>query len=131
MYLLDTDFIINYFNGKERNVSVINSILENPDPNIFLTSITYYELLKGCYKSGNFEKNFAFIRELKNFATILDFDQNCALFAAKIYNDLKKTGNMINEADILIASICLKYECKLLTENIKHYDKIKDIKILK
>jgi predicted nucleic acid-binding protein len=49
--------------------------------------------------------------------------------ARDIFVDLKKSGNMIGENDILIAAYCKANDCVLVTNNIGHFAKIKDLKM--
>ncbi|MFH1316233.1 MAG: type II toxin-antitoxin system VapC family toxin [Candidatus Woesearchaeota archaeon] len=130
MYIIDTDFVINYFRGEQRNVKIILKLVNQPLVHLFITSVTLYELTKGCYKSGNFEKDYNLILELKRNVSVLDFDENSALIGAEIFNDMEKKGTKINESDILIASICLKNNFTLLTNNIKHFNKIDGLRLI-
>jgi len=49
--------------------------------------------------------------------------------AAEIYIELKSNGQLIGDADILIASYCLVNDCTLVTHNIKGFDKINGLKL--
>jgi len=44
--------------------------------------------------------------------------------AAQIYSELKAKGELIEDADILIAAICLSIKYVLATNNAKHFEKI-------
>ena len=131
MYIIDTDFIINYFKNKKRNVELLTKALSEPDAKVFITSLTVYELIGGAHYSNNFEKNYSLYKELRNSVDVLELDEESAKISGKIYAQLKKKGNNIGDTDILIASICIKNQCTLLTENINHFIKIEDIKIAK
>ncbi len=128
-YILDTDFIVNFLRGEKKNIEIMRHIIEDENSKLFTTTINIYELTKGCFKSKNFDKNFSLIKELKKNITILNFDEDSALIAAEIFEDLEKKGTKINESDILIAGICLKNNFILLTENIKHFNKIEGLEI--
>lgn len=128
MYVMDTDFIINFFNGEKENVNIVNQIVDS-NSDIYTTSLNLYELIKGCYQSGNFDKNYNLIIELRKSVKILNFDDESSLIAGKIFYSLKKSGTPINESDILIASICLKNDFQLLTENKKHFNRIDGLKV--
>ena len=49
--------------------------------------------------------------------------------AAEIYAYLKKGGILIEDADILIASIALVEDLVLVTDNIRHFERIKGLEI--
>jgi tRNA(fMet)-specific endonuclease VapC len=47
--------------------------------------------------------------------------------AAEIYAYLKKQGNLIEDADILMASIAIVEDLVLITNNIKHFERIEGL----
>jgi len=47
--------------------------------------------------------------------------------AAEIYAYLKKQGNLIEDADILMASIAVVENLVLITNNIKHFERIEGL----
>jgi predicted nucleic acid-binding protein len=56
--------------------------------------------------------------------TVLDFDSHCAEVAAKIYQDLKKRGMLIESEDLLIAATALGNQMRLATGNVKHFNRV-------
>lgn len=42
---------------------------------------------------------------------------------------MKKQGNLIEDADILMASIAIVEDLALVTNNISHFQRIKDLEI--
>ena len=61
---------------------------------------------------------------------ILDFDTfSCELYG-KIYAELKKSGNIIQDSDMMIAAICKTNNKILITRNKKHFENIKDLKLV-
>ena len=59
--------------------------------------------------------------------TMLDFDSNCAEYAAKIYQELKAKGLLIEAEDLLIAATALGNQMKLATGNVKHFARVADL----
>lgn len=49
--------------------------------------------------------------------------------AGEIYADLRKKGELISDADILTAAIVLANDSVLVTNNVDHFKRIKDLKI--
>jgi len=43
---------------------------------------------------------------------------------------LKKSGQQIGIADELIAAICKTYDICLLTKNIGHFQRVRDLKVI-
>ena len=50
--------------------------------------------------------------------------------AADIYVALKQKGQLIGDADILIAAFCIEKNCTLVTRNTKHFVNIDDLSIV-
>jgi len=71
--------------------------------------------------SGKFEEE-TFLLTLKESSTILEQTYESSKKAAEIYAELKKQGKLINDADILIASI-------VVTSNETHFKRIKGLKV--
>ena len=110
--LIDTSVIIDFIAGDERLVSLIEEIANEEE--IKTTSITEYELLKHKTK---LKRQLAedFLSEL----TIYPFDSDAARKAAILFEELKDSGRMINENDLLIAGISLAHDEVLLTRDRK------------
>lgn len=47
----------------------------------------------------------------------------------EIYAALKKSGNLLNDADILIASIVMEHGAVLITNNEHHFKRIDGLKV--
>ncbi len=80
--------------------------------------ITLYEFIRGC-------KNVREAKELLESAFIVVFHDNDVLVkASEIWIELRRTGELIDERDILIASVAIVKNFKLLTRNAKHFKKL-------
>ncbi len=127
MYCLDTDIIIEYFKG---NASIKSHIDNLDKSSLNITPLTLCELYRGAFLSQNFEKNVVAINKLLAWVNILDFDTfSCELYG-KIYAELIRTGNIIQDSDMMIAAICKTNNKILITRNKKHFEKIKDLKLI-
>ena len=94
------------------------------------SAINAFELYRGAYKSQNQEKNLASVKGLLNSLHILNTDEDSMEVAGKITANLERTGNMMDIRDLLIASIALVNGFGILTNNIKHFNKIKYLKVI-
>lgn len=125
--LLDTDTFSFYLKGNEDVVEkVIDYLTEYPNLNI--SSITYYEILKGLeYKQASRQK-----KDFKNLAkkiNVINVNNDSLEISAKIYGDLKRKGKVIGTADTLIAGLAIEKKLKLITNNIKHFNNIENLDI--
>ena len=90
-----------------------------------VSSITVYELLRGDNQNED-----AYWKMMFSNMSILDFDSHCAEYAAKIYQDLKARGLLIESEDLLIAATALKHQMKLATGNIKHFNRVIGLELI-
>ena len=127
MIFLDTDTLSYFLSGNFAVASKMNEAI-NEGLQICLTSVNVYEFLKGLrYKSTKLEEQ-QFNNFLKNIA-VIHLDDNSVKLAANIYADLRKRGITVGDADILIASIVITHNGKLITNNTKHYRNINNLRI--
>ncbi len=90
-----------------------------------VSSITVYELLR-----GDNDDEDAYWKAMFSNMTVLDFNSRCAEQAAKIYQDLKKRGMLIESEDLLIAATALANQMKLATGNVKHFDRVAGLELV-
>jgi predicted nucleic acid-binding protein len=123
---LDTDILIEYFRGNEKIRNRIATISEND--NIGVTWLTVYEFFKGIFLSGKFEEE-NFLRKLFNTCLILESSYESAKIGGEIYASLKRKGQLISDADILIASIVKAHKAILISNNVSHFSRIEGLKV--
>ncbi len=90
-----------------------------------VSSITVYELLRGDNQDED-----VYWKALFSNMTVLDFDSHSAEQAAKIYQDLKAKGLLIEAEDLLIAATALGNQIKLATGNVKHFARVADLELV-
>src|SRR3989338_5709276 len=118
---LDTDIVISILNKEERAGKLIEKII-NLD--VFITVITLFELLLR-------ETNLEQIEIFRNNVNLLYFDETSSRKASEVFKELKKKGKLIEFRDIFIAAICIVNKCELMTFNNKHFENIKELKLIK
>jgi len=126
--IVDTDILIDLLRKKDYSVSLIKKLGE--EIKLATSAINAFELYRGAYKSQNQEKNLASVKGLLNSLHILNTDENSMEIAGRITADLERKGNMMDVRDLLIASIALVYGYGVLTNNIRHFSKIKHLKVI-
>ena len=62
---------------------------------------------------------------------VLPFDKECSINAIDIYLDLKRANKIIDLADIFIGATAKTHKIPIATLNIKHFERIKDLEIVK
>lgn len=125
-YLIDSDILIYFLKGKKE---VIEKLSQIPVGNLYTSRINYTELMYGIYNSIKVEKNLKVIEPfLENFK-ILEFDKVSSTIFVKEKARLKKNGNMIADMDLMIASITIQNKCIVITNNLKHFERVQNLKI--
>ena len=127
MIFLDTNIISYYFNA---NVNIKDKILEAIDSNVNIctTVINVYEIVKGFRWKNNLSKENQFKAFLENII-VFTMDEEVINIASDIYSNLRKNGKTIGDADILIAAIVIRNNGVLVTNNMKHYEDIEQLRL--
>lgn len=123
--VLDTDVCIEILRG---NVRVIKHRRRIPDE-VVTTWITACELAYGAAKSRNPEANQALVFAFLATLPVLGLDQRAARYFGQIKADLEHAGNILADADLLIAAITLAQGAQLVTGNRRHYERIAELSI--
>ncbi len=125
---LDTDFLIDAMRGKEEAAVFL---LDNEDKAIFaITYISLFELYRGAFSSVNEEDQVLAVDKLKTKFQMLNLSEESVKLAGKIMAKLKKTGEAIDFRDLFIGSIALVNGFAIKTGNLKHFNKIPQLKIV-
>lgn len=68
--------------------------------------------------------------DVLNLFGILDCPRASIRKSAEIHAKLSKTGNSLDIKDILVAGTCIYFNLQLLTRNIKHFRRIKELSLI-
>jgi tRNA(fMet)-specific endonuclease VapC len=117
--IADTTFLIDFL------VKRPDAILFAKNNHIVTTAISVFEVYQGA-KITEFEGLDEFFNEFM----VLKFGKEEAVLAGKIALDLKKKGEIIDFEDCMIASIALIKDVPIITKNLKHFNRIKNLKII-
>lgn len=124
-YLVDTNVLIYLLRGKRKIPEEI------ANGNLYVSAITYGELLTGVYKSNNVKKYDIIVKKMISDFDIRIIEVNVSIIQqyAKLRSVLEKEGNRIDDFDLLIASTALVCEYTLVTYNVKHFQRITKLKL--
>lgn len=115
--MLDTSVLIEVMSNNAK----IQDRLERLNESVATSVVTKYELLKAQKE----DRAMALLEAIN----IYDYDGVSAERAARIYKELRKRGRMINELDILIASIAIAHDELLVTLD-RDFKNIEQLKVL-
>ena len=125
-YLIDTDWVINHLNGDQETIKMLE---EMAPQGLALSIISLAELYEGIYSSSDTIENEKSLQTFLEGVTILEINKEICKSFAKERGRLRKKGGLIGDFDLLIASTCLHYNLILLTCNIKHFERVENLKI--
>ena len=126
MYLLDTDTLIYNLKGNDSIKRNLELHLEDP---IKISVITLMELYFGAYKSEKVAGNLAKIRRIENSFEIVSTGKESAQIFGMLKASLKKSGALLDDFDLLIASCAMAHNLTLVTNNTKHFSRIDGLKL--
>ncbi len=125
-YLLDTDICIYLLNG---DPTLKNKVGEIGVYSLSLSNSVLAELYFGAYNSKRVEANLKRIELFKKNLTILSDSERSAMLFGKIKANLRSGGKIIEDFDILIASIAVANDSILITNNTQHFERIDGLQI--
>lgn len=126
--ILDTDFVIDLMQSRPEAVAKMEQLYTRQEIT-FITTPTLFELWTGVAYGGQPEKEKQKIKLIVQNQRILDLTKETAEEAGIINGFLKKQGLLIDPEDCLIAGIALQHNECILTKNVKHFARIKGLKI--
>src|SRR3989344_813143 len=129
MVVLDTDILVGVL---RKNIDAQNFLerLEKKNEIINTTVINAFELLEGALLYPGRDKSKSaeiLLRSLGSYS----FNGPASWTAAQISAELKKSGKIIDFPDLAIASIAISRGEPLVTRNVKHFERIKGLRIEK
>jgi tRNA(fMet)-specific endonuclease VapC len=125
-YLLDTNACIALINGKPPSVRAKFQKATDAGAQVFVSSVTLFELWYGVAKSSRREFNK---KRLETFFAgpvhPLSFEDGDAEIAGAIRANLEAVGKPIGAYDLLIAAQAMRNKLTLITANISEFARIK------
>lgn len=120
-YILDTNTCIYWLKGKE---DIRMKVKQVGVDNLKITIITLAELRYGAYNSQKVRENLKNIDNFLRKIRVLPLDEEATNRFGKIKVELRRSGQMIEDFDIMIASITLSHHGILVTNNLEHFKRI-------
>lgn len=125
MRILDTDVCIEILRG---NVDVVERRRTVVD-RVTTTWITAAELHYGAAKSKAPAENHTLVDEFLSTLDVFGPGPVAARRFGTLKADLERQGRRLADADLLIAAVTLAEGAILVTGNLRHYERIPDLRI--
>ena len=127
IYNLDKNVMIELLRENEQAIQFLDDLVR-PEDRIAVSSIVYYEVMRG-FRISNASGRARQFQALYDKILHLPLDDEAIQYAIEIYDSLHK-GHTIEDADVFIAAISMANGCTLVTDNAKHFARIHGLHIL-
>jgi tRNA(fMet)-specific endonuclease VapC len=124
LHMLDTD-IASYVIKDYAGAHVLVKLKALRPDEICVSALTRAELLFGLKGLPFNSRLHIGVKKFLNSVQVLPWPIESAEFYAEIRHELTKSGNLIGEIDMLIASHAITADAVLVTNNTRHFKRIK------
>jgi len=126
IYMLDTDTASFFMKDNPKSVRI--KAAKHGKDELCISAITYAELMFGLKK--NYSKQLDYwLNEILVKLKVIAFDDVSAVIYGDVRAMLEKSGLPLDNMDMLIASSAISANAVLVSHNIKHFSKIKGLKV--
>lgn len=126
MYLIDTDILIYSLKGHE---TVKENLQKHIHDAIQISAVTLMELYYGAYKSQKVESNLAKIKKIENALEIISVNRESVEIFGLLKSNLEMAGTPLDDFDLILAATALSHNLILVSNNERHFKRIKGLKI--
>jgi tRNA(fMet)-specific endonuclease VapC len=123
-YLLDTDWVIHYLNGRADIVEEVDRVRTD---GLALSVVSLAELYEGVYYSRNPEGNEQALLDFLADVDVIGMDEAICRVFGRERGKLRQQGKTVGDFDLLIAATCLHNGLTLLTNNRRHFDQVEGL----
>ncbi|MBA4181515.1 MAG: VapC toxin family PIN domain ribonuclease [Anaerolinea sp.] len=125
-FLVDSDRIIPFLKGRAAAREIIVSL----DPlGMAISVVTYAEVSEGVDAGRARHEESAGWREFLQFVDVIPVDIEVAEQFASVRAELRASGMLIPDMDLLIAATALTHHLTLVTGNLRHFDRVPGLRI--
>ena len=123
LLIVDTDLVIDFLRGSGPGADLVEDSLRSGV--LRFSAVTAFELRLGA----------DFVRRRRQVEAMfarrtLPLDVAAAMLAGEIYARLERTGDRIGVQDALIAGICRRFELPLATRNVRHFRRVRGLRLI-
>jgi len=127
LYMLDTDMCSHII--KEHPVGVQQRFRKIAMEQLCISVVTYAELIYGVERSSSKRVNRPVIEDFVRHLDVMDWNSEAADQYGAIRAELEAAGTLIGAMDMMIAAHAKSIKAVLVTNNQKHFTKVKGLKV--
>lgn len=123
LHMLDTN-IVSYI-IKKHSKKIEQELANIPPDMLCISVMTQAELLYGLKKLSDTNRLHIAVHQFLKMVRVFSWDNDAANFYAEIRHQLTTEGQTIGEMDMMIAAHSLSAGAVLVTNNTRHFERIK------
>jgi len=127
-YALDTNIISHLLRENAVVKSRVRDALSARNE-LVIPPLAYYEVRRGLLSKETPVQTASFDRFCQK-VPVGQITQDVLDTAARIYAALRNEGNLIDDADILIAAFCIVSGYTLVSDNTRHFDRVEGLELV-
>lgn len=120
--LLDSDTLSYLIKGEVKPLRQLETYAQF-FTQVTFSVVTYYELRRGLLYRDAYQQITQF-EELAADSEIVPISIDVAQEAASLYAHLRASGQLLPDADLLIAATALDHDLVLVTNNTQHFERV-------
>ncbi len=125
-YLVDTDWAIDYLNGRDRTRKRLEEIEEG---GLAFSIISLAEVYEGIYYSKDPKGNEKALLDFLQDVTVFSIDEEISRLFGKERGRLRAVGKATSDFDLLVGITARRYNLTLLTNNRRHFENIEGLRV--
>ncbi|MGA2225209.1 MAG: type II toxin-antitoxin system VapC family toxin [Syntrophobacteraceae bacterium] len=126
-HLIDTDWIIHYLLGEDHITQELRRLRSD---GLAVSVISLAEVYEGVFYSRDPKTSLKGFKDFLEGVSILGVDEDICSVFAKERGRLRREGSLIGDFDLLIASTCLSHDLTLLTNNVRHFERVNGLRFV-
>jgi len=125
-YMLDSNICIYIMN--ERPKHILDKFRTLSECDVSISSVVLSELNYGAHKSHHKEKNLVALEKFTVPVQAVSYDAQAASHFGEIRVALERQGLVIGPYDLMIAAHALSVNATLITNNLKEFSRVKNLR---
>lgn len=123
-YLVDSDWLIDTLRGVPTAVEVLD---KQRVRGLSISIITLGEMYEGIFHDPDSEKRLSELQDVLEGHAILGLTDPIMQVFARTRSALRRSGQLIPDMDLLIASTAIVHDLTLITRNTRHFRRISEL----
>lgn len=126
-YVVDTDWIIDHFNGIEQ---ITRKLEEMRSAGLAVSIVSLAELYEGVLYSKSPAQSKTVLQRFLAGISVLPIDEDVCEVFGRERGRLRQRGTAIGDFDLLIASTCVRHDLTLCTNNRRHFEMVEGLRMV-